>query len=134
MPFIDVHYLIARGDPMTQTQTDYSPMENRSLFMQGTYQAPDANDAIPFDIDISIAYGLLESSKHNDILTEIPIENGTSIHVQITRPMADIFDGIEFENVSALSLGRRVLRGLVDKTVLSRDLRSRLETNPEAGK
>ena len=94
--------------------------------------APGSNNAVPFNIDISIAYGLLESTLHSHVFTETPIENGTSVHVQITRPMADIFDGIEFENISALSLGRKVLRGLVDNTVLSRELRPRLETNPEA--
>ncbi len=119
---------------MTQTHVGDAPMDNRSLFIDGRYQRPGSRDAVPFTIDIAIAYGLLESTQRGGLLNETRVEDGSHLEVQLTRPMAKIFDGIQFEKVSALSLGRRVLRNLVDKTVLSRTAGTTPRTNPEAGR
>ena len=120
--YCDVHYLIARADPMTLRDDAMPDMTNRSLFIEGQYKAPGEQDWTAFVVDSSIAYGILRSHAQAPPTTEtIALGESKRLNVNVRRPMKSMFQDVNFDGMNSSSIARLILRNLLEGTQLEHD-------------
>ena len=115
--YCQVHYLIAEGIETARNLPSEMDMQGISLFVEGRYRAPGANNFIPFTITAPLTWGTI-----TDVITEIEAEKtiltvDTPIsHITIRRNLATMFDEIDFARSSGEEQAKAVLRALTAGT------------------
>lgn len=90
-----------------------------SLYLAGTYQAPDSTEAVPFAIMSHSPNGTIVdlsaagSSEHTHI-----ISGAGDATVQIVRTVDSLVDGVDFAHLTDSEAGWAALRGVINATVM----------------
>lgn len=82
-------------------------MIDRSLYITGTYRAPGSTSDVPFTVDSSLAWGALLA------LLDLPPTATNHLTVVIGRPLATLFDDLDFSQDPAWALLDRLHRDAV---------------------
>ena len=106
----------ARGSSDSLHMPDDVDMYGVTLYIKGTYQAPDSNQTIPFVAKTSLANG-----KNRDLFepdnVDVPIHVGiseTPVRVRIVRYLDTLFDGADFATMDSEALGKSVLWSILN--------------------
>lgn len=117
------HWLLARATDPTQG-ADGPPMENRSLYVQGTFDRGGRRRA--FTIDTWWPHGALIdlSATMNPLEYEVARREGDARHafVTVTRHLGTLFDDIDFETASQDEIDGRVIDHLAGDAAITIDL------------
>jgi len=97
-----------------------------SVTLEGSWRAPGEIDAHPLRLETDLARGELQSTfdETNMGLEDDPLEIGPSApsaRIRFIRPVASLFDGIDFSQTTARNIERGVLRNLAEKTRFLRE-------------
>jgi hypothetical protein len=115
--FCSVHYLVAAGDKETRALPDAIQMVDRSLYVQGTWKAPDSDVVVPFTVDSALGWGALTelyppgSYKTPGAQFEVePVDAG--VLVVVRRRAQVMFDGVDFASDGENVLPTRILSAM----------------------
>ena len=102
------HYLVARPSGTAPGAT--------ALELRGSWRAPGAPDATEFSIRSAAAFGQFVdlTSESGERKARLSIVGG--IGLTVSRPLGELFDGIDFPNSGADNLGAAIMRRLVTGT------------------
>jgi hypothetical protein len=116
-----VHYLIARANRSAVGLPEDVDMVERSLYVRGTYQSAKAAASHPFELATSAANAALTELFPPGYFgvqgSAIVIDTGReNVRIVIHRTLKSLFDGIDFEAMSAARIERQVLQNLINHT------------------
>ena len=81
-----------------------------AIVVAGTFHAPGAEVAVPFEAQTSAGFGEL---------TDLgPLPAGAGADLILTRQLATLFDGIDFASADSESIARTVVRTVVEGAVI----------------
>lgn len=125
--YCQAHYLIARAGTVAQPIPTEVDMLGASLWLQGTYQAPDSPHMIPFVIKTSLANGTIAEFATSEALTTAGIHphvvtDGASYTIHIRRSLDTLFDGVDFATMSEAQIGKSLVWSLVAHTQITMQL------------
>lgn len=110
------HYLAARGSSDGLNMPTDKDMYGVTLYIEGTYQAPDSEIAISFTAETNLANGQMRDLFAPDDLTN-PIHVGigeTPVRIGIVRYLDTLFDDADFATMDSAALGKTILWSMLD--------------------
>ncbi len=116
--YCEAHYLVARADDETRDMPAAIDLDRKSLYLAGTYRAPGETVVKPFEVDTSLANGVIHPLATSDDTSGIDL-GSENVQVVIERPLAGLFDGAAFETMSASVIERQILTSLMRHTSVS---------------
>jgi len=114
--YCEAHYLVARADDATLDMPQTVDLDRASLYLSGVYTPPGGGEARPFEVKTALA---------NGVIAALDVEPGgaggvnlgeTGLTVVIERPLAGLFDGVDFDNMSSAALEQQLLTALIANT------------------
>ena len=122
--FCSVHYLVAAGDKEPRSLPPDIQMVDRSLWIEGTWRASGSDEVIPFEVDTSMAWGLLKGLyppgyfERPEALFQLDSDESGAL-VVVRRRVREFFDGVDFAELSPKALPTRVLAAMFDATEIA---------------
>lgn len=111
--YCGVQYLVARAAGVATGLPEDIDMTARSLYLRGDYAAAEGMHQ-PFEITTTVAHGLRFDSDRID-------GRDAPVAVRIERSLGRLFDGVDFAQSPEREWPRRILRNLIDSTVVAVD-------------
>ena len=126
--YCQAHYLIARASRAAQGLPAAVDMVDASLYLEGTYQAPAAGNAVPFTVRTPVANGvqsdLFPPDRYGDETAALRVDTGSEgAVVVVRRNLATLFDGIDFATADERRIGRQVLTNLINTITIEIEVR-----------
>ena len=111
-----MHYLVNKATSNTRNLPESPTLSGVSLHLKGSYrflEDPDA-EAIPLAVSCSMPVGMLPDleSPPPDASRFEWEDDGTDLHVTITRQLGRLFDGVDFMAMSSDGVELRLLKSL----------------------
>ena len=113
--YCEAFFLVARGASDTANQPDSVDMFGTSIYLQGTYTAPDSEEAIPFTLQTQHANGTVQPFTQNGESVHLAL-SAEPMEITILRSLNTLFDEIDFANDSAEDAAFQVLRNVLNHT------------------
>ena len=125
--YCNIHYLVARADEDTLELPTEVDLDRVSVYIRGSWQAPDSAAAVPFQFETALAAGVLfDLFPLGAFDTERSgVEFDTSLQgaqVVITRDLGRFFDGLDFVETEGAALERALLRTFMQNTRIEVEL------------
>jgi hypothetical protein len=119
--YCQVHYLVGPAAENAIALPTDPDLVGTSLYLEGHWRRGDTADSVPFAVISSKAYGALTHLYPADQfdVSEARLRvdaDDTSAHVTIERPLATLFDGVDWPAVSDAQLEAQLLRNLIGQT------------------
>jgi hypothetical protein len=112
--YCKLHYLVARAGPGAPGLPADFDMVDKSLHVDGSYEAAGTAVETPFTLDTASAYGALFDHAAN-ASAAMHVDTGTSaIQVTIRRHLGKMFDGVDFAKMTPRMAAGQVLKSLID--------------------
>lgn len=113
--YCEAFFLVARGAIDTNNLPDDVDMFATSIYLAGTYTAPDSDTAIEFILQTGHANGAIDDFIQNDIPVHVALSDET-ITIQITRSLDTLLDNIDFVDMNTDDASFQVLRNIINGT------------------
>jgi len=113
--YCEAHYLVARADEETRDMPDSIDLARKSLYLTGTYRAPDETEVKSFEVETSLANGVIHPLVHAGETTGIDLGQA-DVQIVIERPLAGLFAGVAFDTMSTSAVERQILTALMTHT------------------
>ncbi len=107
------HYLAGPLTDTTENKPDDDSLIGNTLWIDGSYTAPGSQEAIPFSLATTSAYGAFDDLASENGDADVLQSGHASALVRISRPRGRMFDGIDFATTDLLDAGTVVLRNLI---------------------
>ncbi len=122
--YCETFYLVAKGLRETRHLPDDAVMVGRSLFIDGAFRAPGAQEEVGFVVESSGADGLLSRLVAGGMVgAGAPMTHYQSAReaavVRVERRLSTLFDGLDWTRVGDEDFSRGVLRNLIDNAQIS---------------
>lgn len=113
--YCEAFFLVARGATDTNNLPDDVDMYGSSVYLEGTYIAPDSDTAIEFTLQTGNANGAIDDFVQNEIPVHIALSDET-ITIEITRSLDTLLDNIDFADMNTDDASFQVLRNIINGT------------------
>jgi hypothetical protein len=117
--YCNVHYLVARSDDKAQWLPEDVDLYRQSLYLRGSYLAPDATESVPFEILSALGNGVISplypQGQYGVATAALQHNSGDGdLTVRIRRDLGTLFDQLDFRNMSDEELARQTLKNIVN--------------------
>lgn len=113
--YCEAFFLIARGEADSLNSPDDVDMYGTSVYLQGTYVAPEHDEPIAFTLQTGHANGIISEFSHNSDSVHIALSD-EPLEIAITRSLDSMLDDIDFVSMTTDDAAFQVLRNLVNNT------------------
>lgn len=113
--YCEAFFLVARGASDTLNQDDTRDMFGTSIYIAGTYIAPNTDEAIAFTLETQHANGTVQAFTENDEQVHIALSNEPMV-ISIVRSLDTLFNDVDFVNDNPDDASFQVLRNILNHT------------------
>lgn len=113
--YCEAFFLVARGANDTGNLPDDVDMFGTSIYIEGTYIAPDSNEPLEFILQTGHANGASDEFIQYTIPVHIALSE-QDIEIDITRSLDSLLDDIDFLSMDSDDAAFQVLRNIVAGT------------------
>lgn len=116
--YCQMHYLLAHGVASAQNLPSDVSMIGNSLLIEGEVRGPGQAEATAFTIKSPLAWGnnIALTAADGSIAPATGVKSGTFLHLIIRRDLGNVFDGVDFVNMTPPDQAKQVLRSIIQNT------------------
>lgn len=117
--YCQFHYLAAYAPETAANLPANAEMVGRTLYLSGSYLAPNAAESTPFTISSNLAWGnMLDLTLHADATSTIELANTLDTQITLRRTLGNLFDDVDFVNMTESEVARTILRTLTSSAIV----------------
>ncbi|MEZ4711441.1 MAG: hypothetical protein R3A44_29880 [Caldilineaceae bacterium] len=117
--YCQFHYLAAYAPETAANLPANAEMVGRTLYLSGSYLAPNAAESTPFTISSNLAWGnMFNLTLHADATSTIELANTLDTQITLRRTLDNLFDDVDFANMTESEVARTILRTLTSSAIV----------------